>query len=411
MVAIFLIFLQSFSISIYLIGFLELKIKRRQFFIICFILVLLTKISITNGDIFPNIDLRYIIFIVIGSLIYFCFYGSIQKKIFHYLFIVFLLLFQNNLLFIFSNYKNANLMKLTFILLFTLVSILAIILVRFLYYFRASNDIGLEEKEYYILSVTPFLSILLFFYFYHFDPIVFLIVNVCMMIINISVVALSNHLAEKNYVLQQQILTGVQNQYYKESLKSQKEVRIMRHDLKNLLLSLNYHIENRDFNQAKSLLLEITQGSDYLYKKYTECWPIDVVLSNKVNQMEKENILYCLDLKIPKDILLEEKVVDICAILGNILDNAIEEYIRIKSSGIIKICIHYHQNKLVFKITNPAQKKDLDFTKKIIKSEKKYSRYGLGINSVIERVNKLNGYSDFSWSNDYFKVLIIISIV
>ncbi len=197
LVAIFLIFLQSFSISIYLIGFLELKIKRRQFFIICFILVLLTKISITNGDIFPNIDLRYIIFIVIGSLIYFCFYGSIQKKIFHYLFIVFLLLFQNNLLFIFSNYKNANLMKLTFILLFTLVSILAIILVRFLYYFRASNDIGLEEKEYYILSVTPFLSILLFFYFYHFDPIVFLIVNVCMMIINISVVALSNHLAEK----------------------------------------------------------------------------------------------------------------------------------------------------------------------------------------------------------------------
>lgn len=80
LVAIFLIFLQSFSISIYLIGFLELKIKRRQFFIICFILVLLTKISITNGDIFPNIDLRYIIFIVIGSLIYFCFYGSIQKK-------------------------------------------------------------------------------------------------------------------------------------------------------------------------------------------------------------------------------------------------------------------------------------------------------------------------------------------
>ncbi|WP_347301066.1 ATP-binding protein [Enterococcus diestrammenae] len=194
-------------------------------------------------------------------------------------------------------------------------------------------------------------------------------------------------------------------------LRKQSEFRILKHDLKNLLLSINFQLAQGNVDTAQKLLENITLTATSSFQTYTGCWPIDTVLSSKINEMNTENILYSLDLKIPADLDFKHNVVDICAILGNILDNAIEECNRIDSpKKEIKISIHYRDDKIIMKVTNPARINNLNISSKLIRSAKRKGRYGLGINSIRERVQKLEGYSDFSWNENEFKVLIIIPV-
>ena len=203
----------------------------------------------------------------------------------------------------------------------------------------------------------------------------------------------------------------MQNQYYDEILRKQSEFRILKHDLKNTLLSINFQLAHGNVNTAQKLLENITLTSSSSFRTYTGCWPIDTVLSSKIHEMDTGNILYSLDLKIPTDLDFEDKVVDICAILGNIMDNAIEECNRIDSpTKEIKVSIHYRDDKIIMKVTNPARINNLNISSKLIRSAKRKGRYGLGVNSIRERVQKLEGYSDFSWNEYEFKVLIIFPV-
>ncbi|MGG5343712.1 sensor histidine kinase [Enterococcus sp. AZ192] len=408
LLAIFLVGLQGWYIAVYLTSFLELKFSRKRFFLLCILAVLSTKITVNNGT--EMIEFRYMIFLIIACLVVFCFFGSIVQKMFHYFYIVFLFLFQNKLLVLSQGKSDPDEVLIQFIFSYSSITILAILIVGFLYYFKNSNEIGLENREYLMLSVAPFLSILLFMYPFDFSVWEEIFFSLAMMGINMMNIFLYNYLTEKTYLLQQQILVGAQNQHYEDVLKKQQELRTLKHDLKNLLLGLNYHVYNENLEEAKLLLKEITAGSIDTYVSYTECWPIDTILSSKISQMKKQNVQFALELKVPVDLTIDDKVVDICAILGNILDNAIEECVRIESELQINICIYYHEKKLIFKVTNPTNIKDLNISNKLIKSSKKRGRYGLGINSIRERVKRLKGYSDFSWKANEFKVIIVLPI-
>ncbi|MFC0233914.1 sensor histidine kinase [Vagococcus entomophilus] len=408
LLAIFLIGLQGLYIAFYLTSFLELKYSRKAFFSICTLLILVSKINVNRGV--ETLEFRYSIFGIIAMMIINCFYGSISKKIFHYFCIVCLFWFQNKLLVLSQGKDHPDILLLKFILSYSSVTILAILIVAFLYYFRNKHEIGLENKEYVMLSVAPFISILLLMYPFAFSIWEEILFSFAMMGINVMTIFLYNYLTEKTYQLQQQTLLSAQNQHYEEVLKNQQELRILKHDLKNLLLGLRYHIQKGNVEKANLMLEDIAADSVYSYKSYTECWPIDTVLNSKITQMEKEKIKFFLDLKVPADLKVDGIAVDICAILGNALDNALEECIRIDTCLKINIHIYYHERKLVFKITNPTKIQSLNISGKLIKSSKKLNRYGRGINSIKERVKRLHGYSDFSWEADEFKVIIIIPI-
>lgn len=406
--AIFLGALQGWYVAFYLSSFLELKIKKVSFYTLCILLILFTKISINSQNL--RFNLTYIFFIVVAGLVIFCFYGPAPKKMYHYLYVIFLFLFQNSLL-VATQSDPSNIVFLQFIFSYISISVLSLIIIFFLHYFKSTNEIGLATKEYIMLSITPLLSIGTLMYPFHFSQFESIWVSIGLLIVNIMNIFLYNYLTEKTYLLQQQTLSGMQNQYYDEMLRKQSEFRILKHDLKNLLLSINFQLAQGNVDIAQKLLENITLTAMSSFQTYTGCWPIDTVLSSKINEMNTENILYSLDLKIPADLDFKHNVVDICAIIGNILDNAIEECNRIDSpKKEIKISIHYRDDKIIMKVTNPARINNLNISSKLIRSAKRKGRYGFGINSIRERVQKLEGYSDFSWNENEFKVLIIIPV-
>lgn len=113
-----------------------------------------------------------------------------------------------------------------------------------------------------------------------------------------------------------------QAQYYESLDKNSQEIRSLRHDYKNHLTVLALLLENGDVEKAKSYIEDISGSLNAASPVVHSGNPIaDAILTDKITRAQSMNI------KITSEGLFsynDMKPVDICSILGNILDNAIE---------------------------------------------------------------------------------------
>ena len=86
--------------------------------------------------------------------------------------------------------------------------------------------------------------------------------------------------------------------------------------------------------------------------------------------MKKDGVQFHLDLQIPYNLDISSIAIDSCAILGNIIDNAIEEIERNGLTNPIEIVLRFKNNKLVFKVANPILTSEIDINYNGMKSHK-----------------------------------------
>jgi len=134
--------------------------------------------------------------------------------------------------------------------------------------------------------------------------------------------------------------------------------------------------------------------------------------NKKIVLIEQHQITKDIELQVPIELNTDKIAVDLAAILGNLLDNAIEATNRAKTvpTKEISINIKYNDNKIYIQINNTSDKSKQDFSQKIVISEKGSNRFGIGITSIKERVERLKGYYDFKYDAGYFKAFIILPV-
>lgn len=404
-----LISMQSFFISFYLTTFLECKIRTNLFYIICFFLVLLikTNIRINNGI---YLDFRLFIFIIIAILVYTLFEGNIYKKSFHYLFISCLFLIQNTFL---SGYKHSDFISyktVGFFAIFTVSTLVVFVFVYLLKILRVQNTVELERKEYLTLSIFPLISILLLISSVSLPFEEQLVLGLGLTVFNTTNFYLYNYLGEKNYLMQQQELHILQDNFHKEFLNHQRELQFLKHDLKNIFLNIEDYADINGYEDVKDKIQKIRKKFPLIEEKYSGNVAIDSILNNKIKLMKSQGLNYRNNFLVPVDLQLGEKELDVCVVLGNILDNAIEGINRENPNSYIDIGIFYNKNNLIFKINNTTSNNDINLSVDRIRSTKKAGRLGMGIASIRDRVSKFNGYSNFLISNGNFKVIVVIPI-
>ncbi|MDU2353547.1 MAG: GHKL domain-containing protein [Anaerococcus sp.] len=218
----------------------------------------------------------------------------------------------------------------------------------------------------------------------------------------------NNKIKEKNISLYKYHLLEEQNKILKREIENEDDFRRLKHDLKNILLQVDMNIKRGDINIAIAQIEDIV-GQKLDYPTYLSgLIEIDYLLSAKIKKMERLNIDHKISLQLPKDLDIKDISIDLSAILGNLIDNAIEavERIDVVTSPII-IKLIYRDEKIYMYIENPSEEFDEDFSKDFIKSSKSI-RYGVGIKSIKLRLDKLNGFYNFKYENGYFKVFVII---
>ncbi len=406
--------LQSAVAYIYFTGFFGFRLGKGLFLVIIFFYMLAVKFL--PGEILTRIVMLLIFLFVLTAVALF---GSIEKKIYHVLSFTFSLTLCE-LTFSTLNGENGMDMQteyLKWMAVYFLINILfcflVIAIIKILMYFREENSEGLTEKEYLLLSIIPLASLIIIYVSINMPYLPKIISCVCLILINLSYIVIYDRIAKKNYEIQRFSLIEEQNHYYQERITNQQELARMRHDLKNILITIDSCIRKNDVQTAQEQLHTLLETKALCHDELTGCVAVDSILNVKITKIKEHGITYNSSLQIPSNLNIKDNsVLDVSAILGNLLDNAIEAVCRLDkdSERKIDIMIQYNDNKLIFNIQNTSNPVLTDFTHVLIKSEKGKERYGIGISSIKERVDRLKGYYDFSYEKGQYNALIVIPI-
>ena len=180
------------------------------------------------------------------------------------------------------------------------------------------------------------------------------------------------------------------------------------HDLKNQLFALKSAFG--EYNQAG--MDKLNELCENILKDkpltYTGKEAIDALISAKYQQMKAHNINFRHSI-----FMIENDSVnmfDLCIVLGNLLDNAIEANDKI-DDGKKEINMEMRQNGeyLYIKITNPLNG-DVNIENGRIKTTKKDALiHGFGLKTTEEISNKYNGSITYKHENGYFMVIVVLT--
>lgn len=188
--------------------------------------------------------------------------------------------------------------------------------------------------------------------------------------------------------------------YYQDKSEVNNEILRIYHDLNNYLYSMKEK-ENFLFLQERLKQFEsfVDTGNPILDSLVNDKYRKAIELSFEMEcHINFENITFLESL-------------DICAIFGNLLDNALEYGERILGNGgIDPYYISVKANKIeecvCIVVINTI--KEEDSNKDFFRTVKEQQHHGIGLKSIKKSVAKYNGNIEFKIDRNEFKVIILI---
>lgn len=118
-------------------------------------------------------------------------------------------------------------------------------------------------------------------------------------------------------------LAGLREVYYQGLRQEQAQVRALRHDMRNHLSALLGLLERGSWEEAERYLRQLG-GSPALtgYRRFCGNETVDVVLASKAAALEEAGLTGEFQVSLPEQ--MDIPAPELCALLGNALDNAIE---------------------------------------------------------------------------------------
>ena len=185
---------------------------------------------------------------------------------------------------------------------------------------------------------------------------------------------------------QQNVLTH----QYEEIKNIYLDMRGWRHDYHNHLQTIKAHLALGQMDMVERYLNSLEKDLDMVdsYVKSGNLM-IDAILNSKFSIAKKQNIKIICKAEAPEDIPINE--IDLCVILGNLLDNATEACTKVtEGETFIRVYIAIINKQLYISVQNSA-KEILDFNERNYITTKR-GNHGLGMKRVKLLVDKYDGY-------------------
>ncbi len=193
---------------------------------------------------------------------------------------------------------------------------------------------------------------------------------------------------------------------YKLLTLTYNQVREFKHDIENQFLVLSDMLENNDIASAKEYIVKLDSFVKYANRPcYTGNNAVDSIVNIKGSLARSYSIEFICKVNIITGIKADE--LELCRIIGNGLDNAIEGCQRVTDpKKHIMISITEDREKLFIVITNTSEKVD---TSSLVSSKKDSGLHGVGISSIRSSVDRLGGLVKFDYEDGVFELNVMIS--
>ena len=234
--------------------------------------------------------------------------------------------------------------------------------------------------------------------------------------INFLIFHIYEVLSDRLEIRRQQIIFNKQVELCKNQIAEREEsdlnIRNIKHDIENHLICIREYIERNDMSFAKRYIEDLLSEDKYFKSNsYINSGNIvvDTLLNYKNSVMQDLGICMITHIEIPYD--FEFNDADVCVILGNCIDNAIDAIKDIENSNQRHISLEliYRRNSLMLKISNPFYGNIVkDRHGNFITTKNEPENHGIGLTSVAKAVKRYNGLVDITTNNNIFCVQILM---
>ncbi|MBE6021607.1 MAG: GHKL domain-containing protein [Cellulosilyticum sp.] len=188
----------------------------------------------------------------------------------------------------------------------------------------------------------------------------------------------------------------------------ENEWRKIRHDFNNHISCIDMLLQMGDIEKARAYIQKLTQNS----QEQTVSLDIgntiaNAVVTQKVMFAKQHDIFFEVKGYIPE--ILDMEDIDLCALLSNSIDNAIEATSKIeeKEQRKITLVISSDEKDVGIKLSNTV-KENIPISKPLSTTKKDVKRHGIGMRSMQEAVSKYKG--TLSWKCEAYLFVLDIRI-
>ncbi|QUI21407.1 GHKL domain-containing protein [Vallitalea pronyensis] len=225
-------------------------------------------------------------------------------------------------------------------------------------------------------------------------------INILSLLIYLRIIRQAHHDIDLQLRLQQY---DMQSKYLDEINYATMKLRSLRHDMSNHLGNVQGLVRYKEYDKLEEYLSKLlTDIEDVDQMIITRNPAISALLNRKKTLADKHDIHCSMNIQYMDEILMDD--LDLCIVLGNILDNAIEASLKLEQKDrYIKIDIRNIEKYIIIDCVNRIavnSKSTLQTTKdnKIL--------HGIGLSNVKQIVKKYHGSIDISSIKDYFTITI-----
>lgn len=245
------------------------------------------------------------------------------------------------------------------------------------------------------------------------------IVGICGVVILICLFAVTQYLYKAKVYRQEQLANQklqaearITEEKYSQLYQTYQESSKNFHDFRNHLTAIDSLILHGKDDEAREYIQHISCSSQPDCRQdFTGTAVIDAVLNDKMQQAEKQQTVMRIDASLPQE--RDNRILqpDLCVILANLLDNALEACRKIPEPGdrFIDVKIHPRNEFLIFRIANTVLKNPFqgDGTLKTTKDNPQC--HGIGLQSVRSSAEKYDGKLFQTYQDNQFISVVIVS--
>lgn len=272
-------------------------------------------------------------------------------------------------------------------------------------------DFRLNNFEWFSMLLLSAISFAIGLYIFQtninqFKPIVITVSSLTALAINALVLHCLLRSAQNRYKAEEIKFYQLENQAMKTNLdnyiKQEAEISKIKHDMENVALTTTTLLQEHDYAKLEkhfSQIINDLQVTDILHTDIKNVY-LNAIIQQKYTKCKSKiknvNFTCAADETFRKnEEIANIDIIDLCTIIANLLDNAIEAYTECNDYDI-RINLDYINNSYRIEISNTIKGSVLSGNKTLKTSKSDTKNHGIGIKSVKSRAEKYNGKTQFT---------------
>ena len=189
-------------------------------------------------------------------------------------------------------------------------------------------------------------------------------------------------------------------------LQHSEELRAARHDLRQHLEVMRAYLDQQDVNGAKAYLDAYAKNLPAdIHRTFARNFALNAVCTSYAEKARQYEIDYDVELDVPEQLAIGEP--EVCALLGNLLKNAVEACQEVHGSvPFIRVRGTSEDGHIVITVDNSCEQEPMWENERLIST--KHEGYGIGTWAVQTAAERTGGTADFSWKNGVFYASVFL---